>query len=121
MLFKVADRGDGMRAAISELCDQVASAVDAGANIIVISDRGVSPDLAPIPSLLAMGAVHHHLIQKGSRTRCGIIVETGEAREIGHYSLLIGYGANAVNPYLAFETVADMVEDGSFTSEELTV
>ncbi len=120
MLFKAADGGAGMRAAISELCSQVAKAVEGGANIVVISDRGVSPELAPLPSLLAMGAVHHHLIQQGSRTRCGVIVETGEAREVGHYSLLIGYGANAINPYLALETVADMVADGAFVTEGLT-
>ena len=119
MLFKVAEAGDGMRSAVAELCARVEAAVDAGANIIVISDRGVSPDLAPIPSLLAMGAVHHHLIREAKRTRCGIILETGEAREIGHFAMLIGYGANAVDPYLAFETVGDMVDDGAFTRRGL--
>ena len=119
MLFKVAEAGDGMRGAVAEMCARVEAAVDAGANIIVISDRGVSPDLAPIPSLLAVGAVHHHLIRQAKRTRCGIILETGEAREIGHFAMLIGYGANAINPYLAFETVGDMVDDGAFTEGDL--
>jgi len=119
MLFKPAEEGQGMRDAVAQMNAQVEAAVDAGANIIVLSDRGVSPDLAPIPSLLAMGAVHHHLIRAGKRTRCGIILETGEAREVGHFALLVGYGANAINPYLAFETVGDMVEEGTFTSEGL--
>ncbi|MGY8802733.1 MAG: glutamate synthase large subunit [bacterium] len=120
MLFKAADAGSAMKSAVTQLCADVEAAVDGGANIVVISDRGVSPDLAPIPSLLAMGAVHHHLIQAGKRTRCGIIVETGEAREVGHFALLIGYGANAINPYLVFETVSDMVEDGAFIKSELS-
>jgi len=120
MLFKAAEVGEGMRSAVSRMCQEVEAAVDGGANIVVISDRGVSPDLAPIPSLLAMGAVHHHLIRAGKRTRCGIIVETGEAREVGHFALLVGYGANAINPYLAFETVDEMVEHGAFTSEGLS-
>ncbi|MCP5040408.1 MAG: glutamate synthase large subunit, partial [bacterium] len=120
MLFKAADVGDGVRSAISRMCADVEAAVDGDANIIVLSDRGVSPDLAPIPALLAVGAVHHHLIRAGKRTRCGIILETGGAREIGHFALLVGYGANAINPYLAFETVGEMVEDGTFASEGLT-
>ncbi|MFT5696480.1 MAG: glutamate synthase domain-containing protein 2/glutamate synthase domain-containing protein 3, partial [Myxococcota bacterium] len=120
MLFKVTDAGDGLRAAVAKVCAEVEASIDAGANIVVLSDRGVSPDLAPIPSLLAMGAVHHHLIREGKRTRCGIILETGEAREVGNFALLIGYGANAVNPYLAFETVSDIVEDGAFISDGIT-
>ncbi|MCP4036821.1 MAG: glutamate synthase large subunit [bacterium] len=119
MLFKAAEAGAGLREAVASMCAEVEAAVDGGANIIVVSDRGVSQDLAPIPSLLAIGAVHHHLIRAGKRTRCGIIVETGEAREIGHFALLVGYGANAINPYLALETVAEMVRDGAFTSEGL--
>ncbi len=120
MLFKAAEAGRGMRDAVAKMCGEVEAAVDSGANIVVLSDRGVSPDLAAIPSLLAMGALHHHLIRAGKRTRCGIILETGEAREIGHFALLVGYGANAINPYLAFETVGDMVEDGTFVKEGLT-
>src|SRR5204863_2553095 len=72
------------------------------------SDRGVDRDKAPIPSLLATSAVHHHLIREGTRTQCGLVIETGEAREVHHFCLLIGYGAGAVNPYLAFETLADL-------------
>ena len=94
-------------------------AIEGGANILILSDRGVSPELAPIPALLATGAVHHHLVRKTLRTRCGIVVETGEAREVAHFALLIGYGAGAVNPYLAFETVSDIVEERTFVPEDL--
>jgi glutamate synthase domain-containing protein 2/glutamate synthase domain-containing protein 3 len=120
ILFKAAEAGEGMRAAVAKMCAEASEAIAGGANIIVISDRGVSPELAPIPSLLAMGALHHHLISAGTRKKCGIVVETGEAREVAHFALLVGYGANAINPYLAFETVADMVEEGTYTSEGLT-
>jgi glutamate synthase domain-containing protein 2/glutamate synthase domain-containing protein 1/glutamate synthase domain-containing protein 3 len=120
-LYKVGDGGDGLRAAIDQLCREASQAIEAGTNILVLSDRGVSPELAPIPSLLATGAVHHHLIRENSRTRCGLVVETGEAREVAHFALLIGYGAGGVNPYLAFETVRDIVEDRTFVSEDLDV
>ncbi|MBW2420738.1 MAG: glutamate synthase large subunit [Deltaproteobacteria bacterium] len=119
MLFKSADGGDGLRAAIETLCDRAAEAVASGVNLLVISDRGVSPDLAPIPSLLATGAVHHRLIRDGSRKSCGLIVETGEAREVAHYALLTGYGASAINPYLVLETIGDIVEEAIFTSPDL--
>ena len=77
------------------------AAIDQGYTIIVLSDRGVNAEWAPIPSLLATAAVHHHLIREGTRTRCGLVVESGEPREVMHLCLLIGYGAGAVNPYLA--------------------
>jgi len=119
MLYKTADAGDGLRSAIGQLCREASQAIAAGANILILSDRGVGPELAPIPSLLATGAVHHHLIRESSRTRCGLIVETGEAREVAHFALLIGYGAAAINPYLALETVGDLVEDGAYTPSDL--
>ena len=110
----------GLRAALDRLCRRGRRRrCAAGVNILILSDRGVSPELAPIPMLLATGAVHHHLIREGSRTRCGIVCETGEAREVAHFALLIGYGAGAINPYLAFETIDELVEDGSFVPEEL--
>jgi glutamate synthase domain-containing protein 2/glutamate synthase domain-containing protein 1/glutamate synthase domain-containing protein 3 len=118
-LYKVSEGGDGLRAAIEKLCREASQAIEAGANILILSDRGVSPELAAIPALLATGAVHHHLIREESRTRCGLVVETGEAREVAHFALLVGYGAGAINPYLAFETVTDLVEDGSFVNEGL--
>ena len=120
MVFKASEGGDGLRAAIDELCRQASEAVAGGATALILSDRGVSPDLAPIPSLLATGAVHHHLIREESRTRCGLIVETGEAREVAHFALLIGYGAGAINPYLAFETGRQLIEEAAFVPEGLT-
>ena len=114
-LFKVTDGGDGLRTALDELCRQASVAIANGYSIIVLSDRGHDEERAPIPSLLATGAVHHHLIREGSRTRCGIVVESGEPREVHHFSLLVGYGASAVNPYLACETVVDLVEEGILT------
>ena len=120
-LFKVADGGEGLVAALDRLCDEAEAAVRGGANILVLSDRGVAPDLAPIPMLMATGAVHHHLIRKTLRTSCGIVCETGEAREVAHLALLIGYGAGAINPYLALQTIEELVEDGSFTPEDLSV
>nr|AFD03230.1 glutamate synthase (NADH) large subunit [uncultured bacterium W4-39b] len=119
-LFKVADGGDGLRAAIDDLCAQAEAAVREGVNILILSDRGVSPDLAPIPMLLATGAVHHHLIRETLRTSCSLVCETGEAREVAHMALLIGYGAAAINPYLAFQTIAEVVEDGTYTPEGLS-
>ena len=117
-LFKVADGGAGLRAALDALCADASKAIAAGYSILVLSDRGHGDELAPIPSLLATGAVHHHLIREGTRTRCGIVVESGEPREVHHFCLLIGYGAAAINPYLACETVIDMVTDGRITGTD---
>src|SRR5262249_43190646 len=103
--------GDGLRAALDELCERAAAAVDEGATILVLSDRGVDHGHVPIPSLLATAAVHHHLIREGTRMRCGLVVESGEPREVQHFCLLLGYGAGAVNPYLAYETLRDMVAE----------
>ena len=88
------------------LCRQVSEAVEEGYEILVLSDRGVDIEHAPIPSLLAVSGVHHHLIREGMRTKVGLVVETGEAREVAHFALLFGYGAAAINPYLAYETIA---------------
>ncbi len=112
ILYPAAAGGKGLRQALDELCAAAASAVDAGATLLVLSDRDVGAETAPIPSLLAVGAVHHHLIREGKRTLCGIVVETGEAREVMHFCLLLGYGAAAINPYIAFETIGGMIEDG---------
>ena len=83
-----------------------------GTSLVILSDRGVSPDQAPLPMLLATGAVHHHLVREGLRTQCGLICETGEARDVAQFALLVGYGAGAINPYLAFETLDAMREAG---------
>jgi glutamate synthase (NADPH/NADH) large chain len=102
---------EGMKSMLDRLCDRAEQAVVGGYNIIVLSDRMVGPDRIPIPALLATAAVHHHLIRKGLRTSVGLVVETGEAREVHHFALLAGYGAEAINPYLAFETLAEMADE----------
>jgi glutamate synthase (ferredoxin) len=113
MLFDPAADGPGLAAAMSTLCAQAEDAVRSGITILILSDRGISEREAPIPSLLATSGVHHHLVRAGLRTRCGLIIETGDAREVHHVALLMGYGAGAVNPYLAFETLDDMIRQGS--------
>ncbi len=112
MLFEVAKGGAGLETALDHLCKKASRAIADGANIVILSDRGLNREHAPIPALLAVAAVHHHLIREGTRTRCGIVIETGEPREVHHYCLLIGYGAGAINPYLAFETFDDMIHEG---------
>ncbi len=102
---------NGMESALERLCDRAEAAVKGGYNIIILSDRMVGPDRIPIPSLLATAAVHHHLIRKGLRTSVGLVVETGDAREVHHFCCLAGYGAEAINPYLAFETLQAMAKD----------
>ncbi len=107
-----AQRGaEGMRGALNRLCERAEAAVHGRYNIIVLSDRMVGPDRIPIPALLATAAVHHHLIRKGLRTSVGLVIETGEAREIHHFACLAGFGAEAINPYLAFETLTAMAKD----------
>ncbi|GAA4184628.1 glutamate synthase large subunit [Streptosporangium oxazolinicum] len=112
-LYEVAGGGEALLRRIEEIRAEVSSVIEGGARIIVLSDRGSSDVLAPIPSLLLTGAVHHHLIAEKTRTKIGLVVETGEAREAHHMALLVGYGAGAVNPYLAIETVEDMVDSGA--------
>ncbi len=109
MLFRAADGAAGLAHALEELNTQATEAVKAGYTILILSDRGVGQELAPIPSLLATAGVHHHLVRQGARTRCALVVESGDAREVHHVALLIGYGAGAVNPYLAFESLDDMI------------
>ncbi|HVS59801.1 MAG TPA: glutamate synthase large subunit [Gemmatimonadaceae bacterium] len=107
-LFRVADGARGLESAVDDLCRAASDAVAAGCGVLILSDRGMSVDQAPIPSPLAVSAVHHHLIRDGLRWRVSLIAETGEAREVSHLALLIAYGASAVHPYLALETVAAM-------------
>ena len=110
-LYRVADGADAMRSAIDEIREKVSSAIDEGARIVVISDRNSDDTFAPIPSLLLTSAVHHHLIRRKQRTKVGLVIESGDAREVHHMALLIGYGAGAINPYLAFETIEDLVNN----------
>ncbi|HSO31261.1 MAG TPA: glutamate synthase-related protein, partial [Labilithrix sp.] len=105
------DPAESLRAAIEDLQARASRAVDEGHSILVVSDRGVTEHHVPIPSLLAVSAVHHHLIREGKRVRVGLIAESGDAREVADLALLIGYGAGAVNPYLAFESIAELVQD----------
>ncbi len=110
-LYPVADGGEGMRRAIESIRVKVNEAVNLGAGIIIISDRHSSATQAPIPSLLLTSAVHHHLIREKTRTKVGLVVECGDAREVHHMALLIGYGAAAVNPYLAFDTITNEIRN----------
>ena len=105
-------RAGAMGPALERLCAAASQAIADGRNIIILSDRGVDADYAAIPSLLAVGAVHHHLTREGTRTRAGLVVESGEPREVQHFCLLIGYGAGAVNPYLALESARDLAMRG---------
>ncbi len=113
-LFPIADGGKGLRRALEEIRSQVSAAIETGVNIIVLSDRGSSREMAPIPALLATGAVHHHLVREKSRTRTALVVETGEMREVHHLCCLLGYGANTVNPYLVFESIDDLIDNGMY-------
>jgi glutamate synthase (NADPH/NADH) large chain len=114
-LYPVAEGGEGMRRALDDVCARVSEAIAGGAKIIVLSDRYSNQELAPIPSLLLTGAVHHHLIRDKTRTQVGLVVEAGDAREVHHMALLIGFGAAAINPYVAFESFADLIRDGVLT------
>jgi glutamate synthase (NADPH/NADH) large chain len=117
--FPAGSAGAALQAALLQLAQRAESAVYQGENIVVLSDCGLASDETPIPMLLAVAAVHRHLINKGLRTRVGLLVESGEPREVMHLALLLGYGATAVNPYLAFETVAQMAIEarlGAITS-----
>ncbi|MGH9056869.1 MAG: glutamate synthase central domain-containing protein, partial [Acidimicrobiales bacterium] len=107
------DPGAALREALEGICERVSASIEDGAKVIVLSDRHSSPDLAPIPALLLVSAVHHHLIEEKTRTRAGLVVETGEAREVHHMALLLGYGAAAINPYLAFDSITDLIGDGT--------
>jgi len=115
ILFAASAGAAGLEKAMTELCQKVSQAIKDGNNVVVLSDRGVNPEMAPIPSLLAVSGVHHHLIREGLRTQVGLVLESGEPREVHHFALLIGYGCGAINPYLAFETLDDMIRQGLLT------
>ena len=111
-LYPVAEGGIGLRRALEDVRKKVSQAIRNGARIIVLSDRESDEWLAPIPSLLAVAAVHHHLVRERSRTQVGLVVETGDAREVHHMAMLCGFGAAAINPYMAFESIEDMLDRG---------
>ncbi|MCH7548936.1 MAG: glutamate synthase subunit alpha, partial [Candidatus Krumholzibacteriota bacterium] len=107
----------GLESAIDQLCRKAQEASRLGYSVLILSDRGVNSEWAPIPSLLALGAVHHHLVRNAQRTQIGIVLETGEAREVHHHCLLVGYGADAINPYIAFEALAKSREEGILSDD----
>jgi len=116
ILFR-ADGEKGFGSAITRICDEAEKAIKAGSTFLVLSDRGVNENYAALPALLAVAAVHHHLIRKTLRTKAAIIMESAEPREVHHFALLFGYGADAVNPYLAYEAIGLLVEEGEITHD----
>ena len=117
MTYAATEGAGGMEGALVRLCERAEAAVAGGYNIIILSDRQIGADRIAIPALLGTAAVHHHLIRKGLRTSVGLVVESGEPREVHHFCCLAGYGAEAINPYCAFETLADMHAKGMFPAE----
>jgi len=111
ILFQAAQGPKGLEQAMNDLCAAADRAIRDGVNILILSDHGLDRNRAPIPALLAVSGLHHHLIRQGTRTRVGLVLESGEPREVHHFSLLIGYGCSAINPYLVFETLDDMIRD----------
>jgi glutamate synthase domain-containing protein 2/glutamate synthase domain-containing protein 1/glutamate synthase domain-containing protein 3 len=109
--WPVSEGPEGLDTAMDRLCAQADAALAEGVNILILSDRAVGQERAPVPALLATAGVHHHLVRNGTRLQCGLIVESGEPREVHHFCTLIGYGASAVNPYLAFESLQGMIDD----------
>ena len=116
-LFPVSGGEQQLEKAVEDLCVRASAAVKSGYTILILSDRGVDAAHAPVPSLLALSAVHNHLIREKTRNQVALIVESGEPREVMHFALLLGYGASAVNPYLAIETLEHLYEDGHFPPE----
>ncbi|ACD96722.1 glutamate synthase large subunit [Trichlorobacter lovleyi] len=112
LLFKAADGAEGMQKALDSLFSAAIRHIEAGSTILVLSDRGVNEEFAAIPALLAVSGLHHFLIRNATRTRVSLILESGEPREVHHFAVLLGYGANAINPYLAFESLDDMIQQG---------
>ncbi|MFP4016803.1 MAG: glutamate synthase-related protein, partial [Halanaerobiales bacterium] len=115
ILFNAADKGAGLEKAMGELFDKADSLIEQGVNILVLSDRDMNEIKAPIPALLAVAGLHHHLIRTGRRTSISIILESGEPREVHHFCVLLGYGVDAVNPYLAFASINNMIDEGLLT------
>ena len=116
ILFNPSEDGAGMEKALADLFERADEIIaNNEANILILSDRGIDAEHAPIPVLLAVSGLHHHLIRKGTRTHIGLVVESGEPREVHHFAMLIGYGAVAINPYLAFDTIGEMIEQGLIT------
>lgn len=120
IIFPVSKEGEGLEEALDSLNERVISNINEGYNVIILSDRNIDKYNAPIPSLLATSSVHHHLIKQKLRTKVDIIVETGDARDVMHMALLIGYGATAVNPYVALDTIMHLVENKLYVTEDIS-
>jgi glutamate synthase (ferredoxin) len=118
ILYPVKEGAPGLERRLENLCQEASAAVKDDVNLFILSDRGIDKENAAIPALLATAALHHHLIKEGTRTRVSLIVESGEPRETHHFAVLLGYGASAINPYLAFETIADIVDRGLITDTD---
>jgi glutamate synthase (ferredoxin) len=118
ILFEATGGAKNLEAALEKLFAEADKAIADGVNILILSDRGISPELAPIPALLAVSGLHHHLIRSGTRTKVGLVLESGEPREVHHFALLIGYGCTAINPYLAFATLDDLIQQGLLTNTD---
>jgi glutamate synthase (NADPH/NADH) large chain len=118
ILFPAGSGKDGLVAALDRICDEASKAVAKGCEILILSDRGVTEELDPVPSLLAVGAVHHHLIRTGQRMLTGIVLESAEPREVMHFALLTGFGCSAINPYLAIDTLVDLSEAGELHGQK---
>lgn len=114
-LFRAGSGGTGLERALEELFQAADAAIARGVNLVILSDRGVDREHAPIPALLAVAGLHHHLVRQGTRTQIGLILESGEPREVHHFAALIGYGATVINPYLAYESLEDMINQGVLT------
>jgi len=115
ILYQAADGTKGLEAGLEKLFHAADKAIVDGANIVILSDRGVSAKLAPMPALLAVAGLHHHLIRSGTRTKIGLILESGEPREVHHFAVLIGYGCTAINPYLAYESLDELIREKLLT------
>lgn len=120
MLFPVGSGGIGLQNALKSMCKAAEDAVDSQKNFIILSDRDVSADMMAVPSLLAVATIHHHLIRAKKRMQVGLIVETGDAREVMHFALLLGYGASIINPYMCFASIQQMVKEGKITTDYVT-
>ena len=114
MTYPVSEGGEGLVSALDRLCREAEAAIDEGHSLVVLSDREIGPERVPVSTLLATGAVHQHLVACTKRSQIGLVLETGEAREVHHHCLLIGYGADAINPYVAFEALWHCLRDGQF-------
>ena len=115
MLFKISEGAAGLENALEAMFQVADEAIEQGVNIFILSDHGVDAENAPIPALLATAGLHHHLIRRKTRTQVALVVESGEPREVHHFALLIGYGATAINPYMAYETIQGMIDEGLMT------